>query len=311
MDIVFFGTDKFALPCLQTLMESRYKVLAVVTGGDTRKGRHLPLVPSLIKEAALKKEIPVFQPQDINSPDSLKYLESLNPDLFIVVHFGQILKREVLAIPKIFSINIHASLLPKYRGASCINWAIINGDKETGITIIKMNEFMDKGEIILKDKIGILASDDYLSLKDKLSKLAASSFAKVLHKIENRDFSLTEQNEEEASYAPKLKKQDGLIDWQKSSLEIHNRIRGLLPWPGSFTYYKDELLKIYKSEVQNPTEVPKKLPGYISEVNKEGISVITGGGILTIKVLQLESSKVLDAGSFIAGHKISPGDTLG
>jgi len=311
MKIIFFGSGKFALPILEALLESNHRVIAVVTVPDKKMGRHLRLILSPTKELALSKNLTLFQPVNVNSSDSIKYLKSQDADLFIVTNFGQILTKQVLQIPKIFAINAHASLLPKYRGASPINWAIINNEAETGITIIKMSEFMDKGDIILREKIVILASDDSISLREKLSNLAASCLIKALDKIESGDRFFVRQTDTEASLAPKLKKQDGLIDWSKPAIEIHNRVRGLLPWPGSFTYYKNKLLKVYKAEVEAVIAQPEKSAGTIVKVSNEGIFVTTGQGILLIIKLQLESGKIMDGRSFIAGHKINVGEKLG
>ena len=311
MKIVFFGSGKFVIPSLEALLESHYRVIVVVTAPDKKMGRHLRLILSPTKELALSKNLTLFQPVNVNSSDSINYLKTQDADLFILTNFGQILSKQVLQIPKIFAINAHASLLPKYRGASPINWAIINGEAETGITIIKMNEFMDKGDIILREKIVILASDDSISLREKLSNLAASCLIKALDKIESGDRFFVRQTDAEASLAPKLKKQDGLIDWSKSAIEIHNRVRGLLPWPGSFTYYKNKLLKIYKAEVEAVIAQPERSAGTIVKVSNEGIFVTTGQGILLIIKLQLESGKIMDGRSFIAGHKINVGEKLG
>jgi methionyl-tRNA formyltransferase len=205
------------------------------------------------------------------------------------------------------AINIHGSLLPKYRGAAPINWAIINGEAETGITLIRMNAKMDAGEIILKAAIKIDRTDTAITLREKLADLGAKNLAEVLRKIQQKEkISLLAQDERLVSLAPKLKKSDGLIDWNQSALAIHNKIRGLLPWPGSFTHYQDKIIKILASEPQED-EASGGLAGKVVKISKDGIIVETGKGLLKIKELQLESAKPLPAWQFIAGHKIEAG----
>ncbi|MCX5703810.1 MAG: methionyl-tRNA formyltransferase, partial [Candidatus Omnitrophica bacterium] len=249
MNIVFFGSDNFAVFPLKALIASGYRISCVVTQPDRRKGRGLAVGPTAVKLAAQGAELKIYQPNEVNSTGAVKFLKALGPDLFVVIAYGQILSQEILDIPKIFSINVHASLLPKYRGAAPINWAIINAETATGITVIKMVKSMDAGAIIQQQKLEIGNDEDSIMLEDKLSKLAAEVLIDSLKSIENNGYKLTPQDEADASLAPKLKKEDGLVIWSKPARQIHNLVRGCLGWPGAFTYYRGKLLKIYKVRV--------------------------------------------------------------
>lgn len=308
MRIVFFGSDIFAKPSLEALVRAGFCVSSVVTQPDKQKGRHLQMGFSAIKDAALKLKLPVLQPERLSDAVFLKKLKELEPDLLVVVAYGKILSAKILAIPRLMAINVHASLLPKYRGAAPINWAIINGEKETGVTIMKMNERLDTGEIIAQAATKILAGDSAITLRERLSIMGAELLVKVLKQMQSgKEVSLTAQNDSVASLAPKLKKADGLIDWQKGAGEIRDRIRGILPWPGAFTKYKEKTLKILKAEIESGLAI-KASPGEIVKVSHEGIIVATGNGLLKIEEIQLESSKQMPAWAFVSGHRVKPGD---
>jgi methionyl-tRNA formyltransferase len=256
----------------------------------------------------------IHQPDNINQQESVEFLKRLEADIFVVVAFGQILSKRVLAIPKILSLNLHASLLPKYRGAAPIRWAIINGETQTGVTIIKLVEKLDAGPIILQKRIDINDYDNAISLEDKLSLLGGELISQALDLIQDKKHSLVIQDEREASYAPKLKKQDGLINWDKSTRSIFNLIRGCAGWPGAHTDYRDKILKIHKvslisSCLKNDPSV--SLPGRVIQVSKQGIVVATGDGNLLIEELQMEGKKRMAACEFISGFRISVGECLG
>jgi methionyl-tRNA formyltransferase len=309
MKIAFFGSSYFAVPALEALIKNKHKVFCVVTQSDKKKGRYLRLGYTDIKAKALEANLKVFQPENVNTPKSVEYLKKLNVDIFVIVSYGQILSQEVLDIPKVFPLNIHASLLPKYRGAAPINWAVINGEKVTGVTIMQVTKKMDSGPIILQQKIDILNTDDSCSLEFKLRDLGADLLLKALSLIKGKNYKLIEQDEREVVFAPKLKKSDGLINWEMPAQEIANLIRGVQPWPGASTCYNGKLLKIYKAK---PLDC--KLPqvdscsfGGIVLVGKEGITVKTGKGFLLIEELQLEGKKRLTAGEFLLGHEIKMG----
>ncbi len=305
MNIIFFASAQFAVPSLKALTDSGYKVSCVVTQPDKKKGRGLSLSATEVKVEAKAGAIEVYQPDSINIPSSVKFLKSLNPDLFIVIAYGQILSEEVLNLPKTFAINLHASLLPKYRGAAPINWAIIKGEKNSGVTIMKMVKAMDAGPIILQKELAIASEDTAVTLEDKLSGMGAEALIEALKVIESGSYKVEPQKDKDASFAPKLKKEDGLINWSKPAHDISNLIRGSLPWPGAFTYYKGKLLKIYQAKAFLALEEEKKkTPGQIVRVLKEGIAVATGKEDLIIEGLQLEGKRKMSAREFISGHKI-------
>jgi len=319
MNIVFFGSSQFAVPSLQTLLTTQHKISCVVTQPDRKKGRGLHFEGTVVKTMAEEFGIKIYQPQNINTDEATKFFKDLNPDLFIVISYGQILSQEILDIPKIFCLNVHASSLPRYRGAAPINWAIINGEKNTGVTIIKMTDQMDAGWIILQKMIEIKDDDTAITLEDRLSKVAAESLFDSLQSIEDNHYQLTPQDEREVSFAPKLKKEDGLINWNKSAYQIYNLIRGILDWPGAFTYYQGKLLKIYKARVATspphyltlPVRQAGTSPGEVMQVARDGIIIATQEGNLIIEELQIENKRRMKVAEFISGHKIQAGEILG
>lgn len=309
MNIIFFGSSRFAVPSLKALLASTHNVACVVTQPDKQKGRGLHFAGTAIKAIASDAGVNVYQPGNINDSGSVNFLKGLNPDLFVVIAYGQILSQEILDIPRIFSMNIHASLLPKYRGAAPINWAIIKGEKKTGISVIKMAKEMDAGPILLQEELEINSDDTAVTLEDKLSGLAAQLLLDALLSIEKNNYKVSPQNEKGITFAPKLKKEDGRIDWSMPAQNIYNLVRGCINWPGAFTYYKGKLLKIYKAKLSLGSESPDSLlPGEISGVSKEGITVITGYDKLIIEELQIEGKRRMQAEEFMIGHKIHAGD---
>ncbi len=312
MKIVFFGSSHFAVPALECLIKNKHKVLCVVTQPDKKKGRHLRLGPTDIKELAFKSKLKVFQPENINTPDSVRLLKSLDADLFVIVSYGQLLSQEVLDIPKIFPLNIHASLLPKYRGAAPINWAIIRGESITGVTIMQVTKKMDSGAIIMQREIPIKEEDDAVSIELKLRDIGADLLLCSLLKIKEKDYKLIVQDEKSVTYAPKLKKSDGLIDWNSPAWKIANLVRGALPWPSAFTHYNGRLLKVFRAKVtvNLGNQSYNYFPGQVLSVSKEGISVLTGKDTLLIQELQIEGKRRMKARDFIAGHKILPSTSL-
>jgi len=310
MNIIFFGSSDFAVPSLQALIASAHKISCVVTQPDRRKGRGLHLEGTSVKVIAQRNGLKIYQPQRINSPEVLKLLKNLNPDLLVVIAYGQILSQDILDIAKGLAINVHGSLLPQYRGAAPINWAIIKGETATGVTIIKMVKEMDAGPILLHSTIGIQEHDTFITLEDKLSKLAAPLLMEALVSVENNNYKLIEQDERKISLAPKLKKTNGNIDWDAAAKDIHNLVRGFLPWPGAFTYYKGKLLKIYQTKIEAPERQGARASGEILNVSQEGIVVATGKDDLVIEELQIEGRRKMMAEEFIAGHKIRSGERL-
>lgn len=312
MNIIFFGSSEFAVPSLGGLLTTKHSVSCIVTQPDKQKGRGLHLEATFVKALAIKNGLRIYQPQHINTEEAAKFLKDLKPDLFVVIAYGQILSSDILSIPRIFAINAHASVLPKFRGAAPINWAIIKGEENTGVTIIKMTEKMDAGPVIGQKLIGIKEDDDAVSLEGKISRIANDLLLQSISAIENNNYTLTEQDEKEATFAPKLRKEDGLIYWHKPARDISNLIKGCLGWPGAYTHYKGKILKIYKAGVFHPSSfIPHLLPGSITQVDKDGIVVATGRDSLIIRELQLEGKRRMESREFILGHKIEAGETLG
>jgi len=308
MNIVFFGTSEFAMPALKALFSSRHKVLALVTQPDRKRGRSLKVSPSPTKVLALEKAIPVYQPEDASSAEASSYLRKLNADLFVVVSFGQILKGEILDIPKFYSVNLHGSLLPKYRGAAPTNWAIINGEEVTGITVIRMNEEMDAGDVILKRELKIDNGHTNITLSEELSDIGALSLLEAIDLIGSGKAVLTRQNRLEVTYAPKLTKMEGLINWDEPAIKIHNKVRGLVPWPGAYTRFGAKILKILRTGLPDKILIKNAQNGEVIDIVKDkGILVKTGSGSLLITHLQLEGKKILDAAAFLRGHRIGVG----
>lgn len=312
MNIVFFGSANFSLPFLKVLLEGQESVKTVVTQPDRPSGRGLKLSQTAVKELALESKLDLYQPRNINTKNSVDFLSSLNPDLFVVVAYGEILAEDILQIPKIFAMNVHASYLPQYRGAAPINWALIHGESSTGVTIMKMETGLDCGPIILQEKIPINILDNALILEEKIASEGTTLLLDSIERIKNNRYVLTPQDETAKSYAPKLKKTDGLIDWHKSALEVYNLIRGCINWPGAFTYYKGKRLRIYQAEVYpfRDSNAPV-IPGEIVSVFKDSFIVTTAKENLVIKQLQIEGKRVITAGEFIAGYKIKGNEKLG
>jgi len=309
MKIVFFGSAHFAVCSLEALIKSGEDLLCVVTQPDKKKGRHLHLAATDVKSTALKAKLKVFQPEEIKSPQSAKFLKSLKADIFVIVAYGQILSQEILDIPKMFSINIHASLLPKYRGAAPINRAIINGDKTCGVTIMQVAKKMDSGALILQKEIPLADEDTAISIEEELRCLGAQLLLEALRSIKSGNYKLTPQDESKVVMAPKLKKEDGLINWNRPALVIYNQIRGVMPWPGAFTHYKGKLLKVHRVKgVQQDTCPGEHCAGEVVGIYKEGIVVATAKDCLILEELQLEGGRRMSAREFVLGHKLSAGD---
>lgn len=311
MKIVFFGSSHFAVLALEALIKASAQVVCVVTQPDKQKGRHLQLAPTEVKNTARASGLKIYQPEKINSQESLKFLTGLEADLFVIVAYGQILSQEILDLPKIMPINVHASLLPRYRGAAPINWTIINGDKKTGVTIMYVGLKMDSGPVIMQQEIKVEDQDTAVSLEEKLSLCGAQLLIEALGRIQKRDYRLVEQDEDQAVYAPKLKKETGLIDWNASAVNIHNQIKGVLPWPGAFTSYRKKILKIFQAQVLPIFPSHKPSVGEVIRAQEHGIVVACGRGFLEIKELQLEAGKRMSAANFIIGHQLTKGEILG
>ena len=306
MNIIFMGTPEFSLPTLHKLYESDHDVLSVVTQPDRPKGRGRESTPSPVKQFALDKKIPILQPIKCTKLEIVKTLGALNADVFIIVAFGQILDKNLLALPHHFCINLHSSLLPKYRGAAPINWAIINGETETGVTTMKMNAGLDTGDILLSRKVPIRNKDDAQSLHDILAHQGSSLVLETLCQLDSGSLDATAQNSDLSSYAPKLTKDDGLIKWNQPAVKIHNLVRGLTPWPGAFSFLGSKRFKICKTETKI-CDLPNQ-PGVILRISGHGIEVGTQKNRIVITELQPEGKKRMHVKSFLAGHKLIIGN---
>lgn len=302
MRIIFFGTPEFAVPSLKALLNSDDKIVAVVTQPDKKAGRGRSLHYSPVKEVAMEKGVRIIQPENIKDSSFIDELLSLNPDMIIVVAYGKILPPQILNLAPFGCINVHASLLPKYRGAAPVQWAIINGEKETGITTMRMDEGLDTGEILLQEKTIISDEDNSETLSKKLSHLGASLLLKTIKGLKEGSIKPVPQ-EGIATYAPPLKKEDGRIKWSKSAEEIFNLIRGLYPWPCAYCYLNNERIKIIKAKIIDGSGSP----GRIERVNKGKLVIGTGKGLISILELQPESKKKMSVESFLHGRKLEEG----
>lgn len=308
MKVVFMGTPDFSVPTLQAMID-HHEVLAVVTQPDKPKGRGKAMAFPPVKEKALEYEIPVYQPIRARDPEFVKILEELAPDVIVVVAFGQILPKEILEIPKYGCINGHASLLPMYRGAGPIQWVVIDGEKETGITTMKMDVGLDTGDMIEKVVVPIDKKETGGSLHDKLMKAGAELMVSTLEKLENQTAVFTPQEDENTCYAKMLDKKMGCIDFTKPAVQIERLIRGLNPWPSAYTFFRGKTMKIWDADVVERTEEVK--PGTIVEVTKEAILVQTGVGILALKEIQLAGKKRMKTEAFLLGYHVAKGSRLG
>ena len=306
MNIVFMGTPEFALPTLEKIYNSSHSILSVITQPDRPKGRGQKQVDSPIKKFALENNLPLLQPATVNTKEFIASLLENRPDYIIVVAFGQILSETLLKVPKQFCINLHSSLLPKYRGAAPINRAILNGETRSGVTTMIMDKGMDTGDILLVDETPIEQNDDAQSLHDRLSEQGGKLVLETLSRLQKNDLLPTPQNSDLASYAPKLKKEESLIDWKIDAESIFNKIRGLSPWPGTHTLYNGKRLAILKGEIVLGESSDR--PGHVERITDTGIEVGTGKNRLKITELKLEGKKAMPVKSFLSGYKITRDD---
>jgi len=308
MDIVFMGTPDFAVPSLKKLIEE-YNVKAVFTQPDRPKGRGKKLALSPIKEVALEYNIEVFQPVKLKEePDMIEALKKIKPDFIIVVAFGQILTKEVLDIPKYGCINLHGSILPMYRGAAPINWAVIKGEKISGNTTMLMDEGLDTGDILLKDQVEVPDEITAGELYDILKERGTDLLIKTIDLMIKGEIKPIKQGEE-TFYAKMLDKKIAIIDWEETADNIHNLIRGLNPWPVAYTEYRGQQMKIYETKVL--AEDSNKEAGTIIDVSKEGIKVACKEGVILIKKIQFPNGKPLTIEQYINGHKVEENEQLG
>jgi len=312
LKVLFLGTSEFALPSLKNLLGSSHEVLAVVTQPDRPKGRGQKLFPSAIKSLALAKNLPIFQPEKIRDPVSLEVLQSCRPELIVVVAYGQILSSSVLSIPPRGCVNVHGSLLPQYRGAAPITWAILNGETRTGVTTMFLDAGMDTGPILLTAETPIEQEDTTGTLHDRLSRMGADLLRQTLDGLEKGQITPRSQDHSQATYAPKIDKEAGRINWDHPARELFNLLRAFDPWPGAFTFWKGRILKLFRPCF--PEEMEKDVPeapGTITRVGAEKLHIATSRGDLSVRELQLANRPRMGVAEFLRGHPLQAGVRLG
>lgn len=314
MKIMFWGTPYFAVPTLKSLHESSHEVLGVVTQPDKRQGRKKTLQPSPVKEYAVKNNIAIFQPENPNDSAFIEEIQKFNADIMILAAYGRILKKKLLNIAPHGFFNIHFSLLPKYRGSSPISAAILNGESETGVTIMRIVRKMDAGAIVQASKINITKEDTRGGLEEKLGELGAKTILDVLVKLENGQITDVEQNEDEATYCGMIKKDDGKVDWSKDATYIERLIRAMDPWPTAYSnlqiHSKNQSMRIILKKADVVEEKSETKPGTIMNVSEKGIIVATGKNAIRILELQKSGKKPMVVSEFLRGNPVLPGDTF-
>ena len=305
--MIFMGTPDFACPTLQTLIDRGENILAVVTQPDRPKGRGQKLMQPPVKAMALQHSIPVYQPQKVRDPAFIQVIADLRPDLIVVVAFGQILPKTLLEIPTQGCINVHASLLPRYRGAAPLNWCIINGESETGVTTMIMDTGLDTGPMLLKRSTSIAENENIVSLHDRMSIMGAQLLAETLDGLHAGRIEPEPQDDSLTCYAPLLRKEDGLIDWHRDARSIHNQVRGMAVWPGAYTLLNGQTLKLFRTRVADGSG----FPGSVLKASRGVFEVACRNGSLVIEELQLAGKKRLDSISFLAGCPVTEEMLLG
>jgi methionyl-tRNA formyltransferase len=305
---IFMGTPDFALPTLQGLIEAGVDLRGVFTQPDRPRGRGKVLTPPPVKKLALAHDLPVFQPEKLRNPATVEQIRKLRPDLIVVVAYGQILPKSVLDIPQYGCINVHASLLPRYRGAAPIHKAVIDGEQVTGVTTMLMDAGLDTGDILVRRATEIGREETAGELHDRLALLGREAMEETLRRLCDGTLKAESQDDAKSCYAPMMKKEDGLIDWSRPAAEIHNQVRGLSPWPGAFTYWNGQLLKIGRTQAEKGADA---VPGTVVSADIEGVCIACGRGVLRVCELQLAGKKKLPAGDFLRGTSLSVGARLG
>ena len=312
MRIIFMGTPEFAVPVLESLINSRHEVVAVVTLPDRPKGRGKNMQFSPVKECALAHNIPVMQPVNVSVPEVIDELRAYEPELIVVVAFGQFVTKKIREMPKYGCINVHASLLPKYRGAGPIQWAVINGEKESGVTTMYMCREIDKGDMLLKDTVTLDPKETGDSLHDKLSMMGGPLLLKTIDQLEDGSAVRIPQCEEESTYAPKLEKTMGNIDWTMDADRIERLVRGLNSWPGTFTKIHGKTVKIWDCDVVRQETLTENqaaaTPGTVIVSEKDQLIVKAGNGALSLRMLQPEGKKNMTVDAYLRGYPIAQGE---
>jgi len=309
MSFIYFASSEFSKIILEGLYREGVRPALVVTKPDKPKGRGLKLSATEVSVFAKAKNIPVVKPENLKEKSFIERLKKETADFFLVVDYGNIIPEVVLSLPKSLVLGLHPSLLPKYRGPSPIEYALLKGEAKTGLTIFKVNSRVDAGDIILQKSVGIDSNDDYHSLSRKLAYQAVHFLIEGLSKIKSNDYELIKQDEIKASLSTKFKKRDGEINWKQSAQEIRNLIRAIIAWPCAYTYYKGLMLKVIKADLDS--SLGQNQPGEVVEVKPEGISIATGKGILRISRIQPQGKNLMDAWAFVAGYRLKVGEHFG
>lgn len=309
MKVIFMGTPDFSVGTLEALVAAGHEVVLAVTQPDKPKGRGKEMQYTPVKECALKYNIPVYQPRRVREPECIEELRKYEADIMVVVAFGQILPKDILEMTEYGCVNVHASLLPKYRGAAPIQWSIIDGEEVTGVTTMQMNEGLDTGDMLLKVEIPIEEKETGGSLHDKLAEAGAKLCVETLEGLQAGTITPIPQGETTTSYAKMLDKQLGNINWSKSGVEIERLIRGLSPWPSAYTNWNDKVMKIWDASCVSVESDAR--PGTIIQVTKDSFLVKTGEGLLEVRELQIPGKKRMDAGAFLRGYQVKEGEVLG
>jgi methionyl-tRNA formyltransferase len=310
--IIFWGTASFGLPALESLWQSGHEILAVVTQPDRPQGRGKKIIPSPVKSWAIPKKIPVYQPEKIQDHAFVNFLKSLAPEIMVVIAYGQILSLDILAIPPRGCLNVHASILPKYRGAAPIPWAILQGETRTGVTTMFMDEGMDTGPILLIGETDIALEENAGELHDRLAKMGADLLLQTLAGLEAGWLKPQPQDHAQATYAPKITKEMARINWQMSARQLFNHLRAFDPWPGAFTNLNRRLLKMFRPRFfSGMEEINAEPPGTIVQATNEEITIATGRGYLKVREVQLENRPRMKVAEFLHGHQLVPGMRLG
>jgi methionyl-tRNA formyltransferase len=309
MKIIFFGSPAPALPTLEKILEAGHKIELVITQPDKPAGRGKTPAAPPVKEFSLKHSLPVLQPVKIRQDESvLEAIKKINPDINVVVAYGQMIPASIIFLPRLRSLNVHFSLLPKYRGAAPVQWAILRGETKTGVTIFELNEKMDEGEILASQEIDVLERENAWQLEIRLAHVGAALLVKTLEGIEGTRHS--PQDHSQASLAPRLKKEQGRIDWTNSALAVDRMVRAFNPWPSAYTFFKGQRLIIHAGRRLSDSGTGHH-PGQVLDIKKEGIAVICGSGsVFLAERLQRENKKALEAAEFVRGIKIEPGDVF-
>lgn len=308
MKVVFFGSPSSALPSLTSILESGHSVELIITQPDKPTGRGKRLLPCPLKQKALDLNIPVSQPLKIRKDEAvLEQLKKIQPDLAVVVAYGQIIPASIIYLPKHNSWNVHFSLLPRYRGASPVQWALLNGEQRTGITIFELNEKMDEGDVLAQQETEILPEENAAELEARLAQLGADLLIKTIDRLEN--LKPQKQDHSQAIYAPKLKKEDGKIDWGKDALDIQRQVRAFTPWPSAYAFIGEKRVKILKGRKSGSRASPSSHPGEILSIGKQGIEICCAErSVFLLQRIQPENRKEMDAFAFSLGMRIKPGD---